>query len=145
MLKVHNSKVDKVIGGYHAYMKLRERAQQDGVPFEQLRDEQENVEPKKKKFAVKKKKVPDVGIEIKVKNEDGLIANFEESTDPVAEEVKLEGDDTLAMIQAALESKPGVVKKGKKKGVAKKKGAKKKEAEDLGSRFLTDCGDNPHL
>ena len=55
------------------------------------------AEPKKKKVVKKKKIVADVGIEIKVKNEDGTIANFDEEPTTV-EESKIEGEDTLAMI-----------------------------------------------
>lgn len=36
MLKLQNTHVDKVIKGYCSYSTLRERAQNEGIPFEEL-------------------------------------------------------------------------------------------------------------
>jgi len=36
MLKLHNTKVAKVIKGFQNYQALREKSKTDGVPFEEL-------------------------------------------------------------------------------------------------------------
>jgi len=39
MLKLHNSKVAKVIKGYCSYAAMRERSKTEGIPFEELQEE----------------------------------------------------------------------------------------------------------
>jgi hypothetical protein len=39
MLKLHNSKVAKVIKSYKDYAQIRERSKQEGIPFEVLVEE----------------------------------------------------------------------------------------------------------
>jgi hypothetical protein len=37
MLKVHNTKVNKITAGYREYVELRERSKTEGIPFEELK------------------------------------------------------------------------------------------------------------
>eukprot|EP00353_Schmidingerella_taraikaensis_P011459 CAMPEP_0185569272 /NCGR_PEP_ID=MMETSP0434-20130131/1947_1 /TAXON_ID=626734 ORGANISM="Favella taraikaensis, Strain Fe Narragansett Bay" /NCGR_SAMPLE_ID=MMETSP0434 /ASSEMBLY_ACC=CAM_ASM_000379 /LENGTH=100 /DNA_ID=CAMNT_0028184009 /DNA_START=828 /DNA_END=1130 /DNA_ORIENTATION=- len=90
MLQVHNAKVNRIRQGYTDYCSLRQKAAAEGIPFEQYKElhdlEEENslkkvvksaktkkavsgIAAAKKKFAAKAKN--DVGVTIKVKDEDG--------------------------------------------------------------------------
>ena len=165
MLKAHNSKTANIIKGFNKYQALRERAKSEGVPFEQLQAEADDTAPAKKKRKVMKKKkkaTQDFGVEIMVKDSEGKVAQYadqqvEEPTaeateepqqeEPPAPEVieadldsKIEAEETLQMIKAALKTKK---KKAAKKG--KKLVIKGGEVPDSIKRFFNDYGESPHL
>ncbi len=80
---MHNLETAKIRQKYIAYRELREKALREGVPFEELK-KQENIEvfvptekPKVvKKKIIKKKKANEVCI--KMKDKDGNVINFAE-------------------------------------------------------------------
>ena len=110
MLKLHNSKVAKVIKGYCSYAAMRERSKTEGIPFQVLQEEQnklaadageEPVRPRK----FKKKKI-EIGVEIVVKDKNGEIITFDdkkaesdhscnEDTEITAKGSRIESEDTL--------------------------------------------------
>jgi len=58
MLKLQNTKADKIIKGYGTYMSLREKAATEGVSFEELKEAAiaDGAFASKKKKVLKKKK-----------------------------------------------------------------------------------------
>lgn len=57
MLKAHNSKTQTVIEGFNKYQKLRQQSKEEGIPFEQLVSESNDlnmVKRKKKIYRAKK-------------------------------------------------------------------------------------------
>ena len=151
MLRAHNTKTATVINGFTKQAQLKERAKQEGVPLEQLMQEQGEtsvVKKKKKTLVAKKKNQPD--FELVLKDNEGQIQTEEINVDSqdvvqtpvveadVAEESnKIEAEETLSMIKAALKGKKG--KKGKKKKAAPK------EVPNTLVRFFNDYGESPHL
>lgn len=71
MLKAHNSKTSTIVSGYNKKQLLKQKAKEEGIPYEQLVAEQPDQPVKKKKKFIKKKVVADVDVEIKVKGADG--------------------------------------------------------------------------
>ena len=57
MLKAHNSKTQTVIEGFNKYQKLRQQSKEEGIPFEQLVSEfnELNMVKRKKKIYRAKK------------------------------------------------------------------------------------------
>ena len=104
MLQVHNAKVKKIHDGYSAYCELRQQALAEGITFEELKERVEQEEEAaagkkvksakpggakksgiaaaKKKFAAKAKN--DVGVLIKVKDDEGQVIDFEADEDEAA-------------------------------------------------------------
>ena len=57
MLKAHNSKTQTVIEGFNKYQKLRQQSKEEGIPFEQLVSESNDlnmVKRNKKIYRAKK-------------------------------------------------------------------------------------------
>lgn len=152
MLQVHNSKVDKIRTGYTTYCELRQQAIQEGITYEELKErlDQEDegaavkkvksakvgkkgsIAAAKKKFAAKSR---DVGVLIKVKDDEGKIIEFEQDDTLIVAPVKkkkvkaktvragtelneaamtgaiIDAEDTLAMIKNALKSGSGNIAK----------------------------------
>ena len=91
MLKVHNTKVNKITAGYREYVELRERSKTEGIPFEELKAQaaEEAGEPvkkaKKAKKGGKKKKKLAAGFggacDILMKDKDGNIINYDSNDD----------------------------------------------------------------
>ena len=49
MLKAHNSKTQTVIEGFNKYQKLRQQSKEEGIPFEQLVSESNDLNMVKRK------------------------------------------------------------------------------------------------
>ena len=49
MLKAHNSKTYSVIEGFNKYQKLRQQSKEEGIPFEQLVSESNDLNMVKRK------------------------------------------------------------------------------------------------
>lgn len=90
MLTIHNLDTARIRKKYIDYRELREKAEREGVPFEELkkREEQTDVEPEAEKvdkpkrpikLKAKKKKKAEVEMCIVMKDKDGNIINFDEN------------------------------------------------------------------
>ena len=89
MMKVHNSKVNKIHGKYMEYCALRARSKEEGVSFEELKAQAEqDVGPIKKSKKAKKTiggmnkrrimaKGFGAGCEILMKDKDGNVINYD--------------------------------------------------------------------
>lgn len=88
---MHNLDTARIRQKYIAYRELREKALKEGVPFEELK-KQENIqvfEPTEKPKALKKKitkKKKAAEVCIKMKDKDGNIINFDEQEQEQEEE-----------------------------------------------------------
>ena len=60
MLKLHNTKVAKVIKGFQNYQELREKSKAEGIPFEQLLKESKESQESNMKEAKETKKAKKV-------------------------------------------------------------------------------------
>ena len=121
MLKVHNSKVNKIQKTYREYAQLRIQAKMEGIPFDELKaakDIENETDPLKKlkKAAKKKKKTKGFGkandCAILMKDKDGNVISYNSGDDNNSAD---EGD-----IEIVKEEKEEPEKKKKKKKVAKK-------------------------
>jgi hypothetical protein len=91
MLRVHNTKVNKITAGYREYTELRERSKTEGIPFEELKAQADGEagEPvkkaKKAKKGGKKKKKLAAGFggacDILMKDKDCNIINYDSNDD----------------------------------------------------------------
>ena len=92
---MHNLDTARIRQKYIAYRELREKALKEGVPFEELK-KQENIqvfEPTEKPKALKKKitkKKKAAEVCIKMKDKDGNVINFDEEDLEEEEEQKVE-------------------------------------------------------
>lgn len=92
MLRAHNTKTASVINGFNKYQHLRQRSKDEGIPFEQLLQEQGDAQgpaakKKGKKGVLKKKAVNNMPeFELVVKDKDGKIQNVAADADPVVVE-----------------------------------------------------------
>ena len=111
MLQVHNTKVKNIREGYTSYCNLRERAEREGLDFEELKEQERLAQegdafvvgdgkkgmPKSAKTSIKKsimaakKKFAkaNADITIKMKDQDGNVVEFEdEDQESVAKKAK---------------------------------------------------------
>ena len=70
-MKLHNTKVAKIMKGYKEYSDLREKSKVEGIPFDQLikeskENESQKTVTKKAKKTIKKKEEPQIEILVKV-------------------------------------------------------------------------------
>ena len=117
MLKVHNSKVNKITGGYKEYCELRERSKTEGIPFEELKaqvDENNDLLPKKAKKGKKggkKKKTFKAGFgggcEILMKDKDGNVINYDSNQDeePEADQEEQAEESKIIEVEAPKKKK----------------------------------------
>ena len=144
ILQVHNSKVDKIRVNFKEAFDKRKAAKEVGmttiIDDEEeseftLGEEEKSTSTLKKKRTMKgKKKRRDVGVEIKVKGEDGQVLSYSQDTledgDDAGEDVKpssakpkkkkakIQSEETLEMLMNVM--KPGTAASGKSRSMVKK-------------------------
>jgi hypothetical protein len=94
MLQIHNLDTARIRKKYIDYAELREKAAREGIPFEELKKQQEQVieqEPEKPKRPIKlkakkTKKKLDTEVLIVMKDKDGNVINFDEVQEEATEQ-----------------------------------------------------------